>query len=210
MNKKARFITLEGGEGVGKTTNMNFVAGLLAEKGINVVKTREPGGTRLAEKIRQLLLDKQDEAVEPNAELLLMFAARAQHLEQVIKPALERGDWVLCDRFTDATYAYQGGGRGMPMATIAWLEQLVQGDLRPDLTLLLDAPVETGMMRAGKRSAPDRFEQEKHAFFEKVRQSYLMLAEQHQQRFAVIDASQPLEEVQQAIKKRIDALTNND
>ncbi len=210
MMKKARFITLEGGEGVGKTTNMDFIAGLLAEKGIAVVKTREPGGTRLAEKIRQLLLDNQDEAVEPNAELLLMFAARAQHLEHVIKPALARGDWVLCDRFTDATYAYQGGGRGMSMATIAWLEQLVQGDLRPDLTLLLDAPVQTGMMRARQRSAPDRFEQEKQVFFEKVRQSYLMLAERHRQRFVVIDASQPLVEVQQAIKRRIDALTDND
>ncbi len=209
MMNKARFITLEGGEGVGKTTNMNFIAGLLAEKGINVVKTREPGGTRLAEKIRQLLLDNQDEAVEPNAELLLMFAARAQHIRHVIKPALARGDWVLCDRFTDATYAYQGGGRGMSMATIAWLEQLVQGDLRPDLTLLLDAPVQTGMMRARQRSAPDRFEQEKQSFFEKVRQSYLMLAEQHRQRFVVIDASQPLAEVQQAIKKRIDALTDH-
>ena len=207
--KKGRFITLEGGEGVGKTTNMNFIAERLQEKGIAVVKTREPGGTPLAEKIRNVLLDHQDEAVDPNAELLLMFAARAQHIRHVIKPALDRGDWVLCDRFTDATYAYQGGGRGMPMATIAWLEQLVQGDLRPDLTLLLDAPVQTGMSRARQRSAPDRFEQEKQAFFEKVRQSYLNLAKLHPERFAVIDASQPLAAVQQAIKVRIDALLDH-
>lgn len=207
--KKGRFITLEGGEGVGKTTNMNFIAERLQEKGIAVVKTREPGGTPLAEKIRNVLLEHQDEAVDPNAELLLMFAARAQHIRHVIKPALDRGDWVLCDRFTDATYAYQGGGRGMPMATIAWLEQLVQGDLRPDLTLLLDAPVQTGMSRARQRSAPDRFEQEKQAFFEKVRQSYLNLAKLHPERFAVIDASQPLAAVQQAIKVRIDALLDH-
>ncbi len=209
MMKKGRFITLEGGEGVGKTTNMNFIAERLQEKGIAVVKTREPGGTPLAEKIRNVLLEHQDEAVDPNAELLLMFAARAQHIRHVIKPALDRGDWVLCDRFTDATYAYQGGGRGMPMATIAWLEQLVQGDLRPDLTLLLDAPVQTGMSRARQRSAPDRFEQEKQAFFEKVRQSYLNLAKLHPERFAVIDASQPLAAVQQAIKVRIDALLDH-
>ncbi len=208
-NRQARFITLEGGEGVGKTTNMDFIARLLMANGITVVKTREPGGTELAEKIRQLLLDNQDEAIEPNAELLMMFAARAQHIRHVIKPALERGDWVLCDRFTDATYAYQGGGRGMSMEKIAWLERMVQGDLRPDLTLLLDAPVKIGMQRARNRSIPDRFEQEKQQFFEKVRQTYLDLAEQQQQRFAVIDASQSLEIVQQTIKMRIEQLIDN-
>jgi len=208
-NRQARFITLEGGEGVGKTTNMDFIARLLMAKGITVVKTREPGGTELAEKIRQLLLDNQDEAIEPNAELLMMFAARAQHIRHVIKPALERGDWVLCDRFTDATYAYQGGGRGMSMEKIAWLERMVQGDLRPDLTLVLDASVKIGMQRARNRSIPDRFEQEKQQFFEKVRQTYLDLAEQQQQRFAVIDASQSLEIVQQTIKMRIEQLIDN-
>jgi dTMP kinase len=210
MKKKARFITLEGGEGVGKTTNMNFIAGLLENQSITVVKTREPGGTPLAEKIRQLLLENQDETVDANTELLLMFAARAQHLCHIIKPALARGDWVLCDRFTDATYAYQGGGRGMSINTIAWLEHLVHGELRPDLTLLLDAPVQTGLRRARQRGKPDRFEQEKQAFFEKVRQSYLKLAKQHPERFVVIDASQPLDQVQQVISRKIKLLMAND
>jgi len=206
---KGRFITLEGGEGVGKTTNLIFLEQLLTAQGIGVVKTREPGGTLLAEKIRQLLLETHDEAVDPMAELLMMFAARAQHIRHVIKPALARGDWVLCDRFTDATYAYQGGGRGMAMDKIAWLEGAVQGDLKPDLTLLLDAPVQIGMVRAKGRGELDRFEQERCDFFEKVRQTYLNLAQQQPERFAVIDASQPLDEVQRAIKSRIDALMAN-
>ncbi len=203
---KGRFITLEGGEGVGKTTNLIFLEQMLTTQGIHVVKTREPGGTPLAEKIRQLLLETHDEAVDPMAELLMMFAARAQHVRHVIKPALARGDWVLCDRFTDATYAYQGGGRGMTMDKIAWLEHTVQGDLRPDLTLLLDAPVQIGMVRAKGRGELDRFEQERYDFFEKVRQAYLSLAQQQPERFVVIDASQPLDKVQRAIKSRIDSL----
>ncbi len=206
---KGRFITLEGGEGVGKTTNLVFLEQLLIAQGIGVVKTREPGGTLLAEKIRQLLLETHDEAVDPMAELLMMFAARAQHIRHVIKPALARGDWVLCDRFTDATYAYQGGGRGMAMDKIAWLERAVQGDLKPDLTLLLDAPVQIGMVRAKGRGELDRFEQERCDFFEKVRQTYLNLAQQQPERFAVIDASQPLDDVQRAIKSRIDNLMAN-
>ncbi len=206
---KGRFITLEGGEGVGKTTNLLFLDQLLTAQGISVVKTREPGGTVLAEKIRQLLLETHDEAVDSMTELLMMFAARAQHIRHVIKPALVRGDWVLCDRFTDATYAYQGGGRGMAMDKIAWLERAVQGDLRPDLTLLLDAPVKIGMVRAKGRGELDRFEQERYDFFKKVRQAYLNLAQQQPERFAVIDASQPLDEVQRAIKYRIESLIAN-
>ena len=206
---KGRFITLEGGEGVGKTTNLLFLDQLLTAQGISVVKTREPGGTVLAEKIRQLLLETHDEAVDSMTELLMMFAARAQHIRHVIKPALVQGDWVLCDRFTDATYAYQGGGRGMAMDKIAWLERAVQGDLKPDLTLLLDAPVQIGMVRAKGRGELDRFEQERYDFFEKVRQAYLNLAQQQPERFAVIDASQPLDEVQRAIKYRIESLIAN-
>jgi dTMP kinase len=152
-----KFITVEGVEGVGKSTNIHFIADALKKSGINVVLTREPGGTPLAEDMRQLLLTPREEKVAPQAELLLMFAARAQHINEVIAPALERGDWVLCDRFTEATYAYQGGGREMGFDVIAQLEQLVQGGLRPDCTFLLDAPIEVGMARAKKRGALDRF-----------------------------------------------------
>ena len=161
-----KFITVEGVEGVGKTTNMTFIQSWLKQQGIEHITTREPGGTPLAEDIRELLLSPRDEAVNENTELLLMFAARAQHLAEVILPALERGQWVLCDRFTDATYAYQGGGRGVAMEKISLLEDLVQGQLRPDLTLVLDAPVAQGLERANKRSQPDRFEQEKLDFFD--------------------------------------------
>ena len=174
--KKGLFITLEGGEGVGKTTNSLYIKQLLKNDGKRVITTREPGGTAFAEKIRQLLLEKTEEPVSESTELLLMFAARAQHIEQVIKPALERGEWVLCDRFTDATYAYQSGGRGMDAGMIAWLEQSVQGDLRPDLTLLLDAPINVGMQRAQKRAELDRFESEQHDFFDRVRAVYLQRA----------------------------------
>ena len=163
---RGKFITLEGGEGVGKTTNLTFIRDYLQEHNIHVVVTREPGGTVLAEKIRHLLLDKDSEAISEQAELLLIFAARAQHIKHVIEPALAQGDWVLCDRFTDATYAYQGGGRNMRISTIEWLGNLVQGNLRPDLTVLLDAPVEIGIERARERGAFDRFESEKIGFFE--------------------------------------------
>jgi dTMP kinase len=176
-----------------------FVESYLQSKAIPVVVTREPGGTKLAEKLRALLLDKKSEAITEEAELLLMFAARSQHLKHVIEPALARGDWVICDRFTDATYAYQGGGRNMKISTIEGLENLIQGNLRPDLTLLLDAPVKVGMERAGKRGAFDRFESETLQFFEDVRRAYLLQAELNPKRITLIKASQPLAEVQQAI-----------
>ena len=196
---RGKFITLEGGEGVGKTTNLAFIRDYLQEHNIPVVATREPGGTVLAEKIRHLLLDKDSEIISEQAELLLIFAARAQHIKHVIEPALAQGEWVLCDRFTDATYAYQGGGRNMRMSTIEWLENLVQGNLRPDLTVLLDAPVEIGIERARERGSFDRFELEKISFFEHVRRAYLLQAELHPERIKLIRANQPLVDVQSAL-----------
>lgn len=206
---KGRFITVEGGEGVGKTTNINYIESLIKEKNKTLITTREPGGTALAEAVRGLLLDPAHRGMHPDCELLLMFAARAEHLDKVIRPALERGDWVLCDRFTDATYAYQGYGRGLPLQRIAELEQLVQGELRPDLTLLLDVPVEIGMERAGNRSDPDRFEQENLAFFERIRQGYLSRARAEPERFAVIDAGQVLETVQSRIRQALERLLDD-
>lgn len=167
MNKsetKGRFITVEGTEGVGKSTNMAFIEDWLIKAGKELVITREPGGTELGEVLRQILLDAKEKTMSDDTELLLMFASRAQHLQEVIKPALYAGKWVLCDRFTDSTYAYQGGGRGIDMSRIAQLEQWVQADLRPDMTFILDLPVAIGLKRAGKRSEPDRFELEKHDF----------------------------------------------
>ena len=204
--KRGRFITLEGGEGVGKSTNLQYIQQLLLEQQLDVVVTREPGGTELAEKIRQLLLETHAETITEKAELLLVFAARAQHIQHVILPALQQGRWVLSDRFTDATYAYQGGGRGMDMQTIAWLESSVQGDLRPDLTLLLDAPLDIGMSRAQKRGKLDRFESEQRDFFERVRQAYLKRAGQDQERYKIIDAGLRLNEVQLQIKQALDGL----
>lgn len=192
------FITIEGGEGVGKSTVINDVGDALQQAGKTVCLTREPGGTPLAERIRDVLLTPQDEALPDNAELLLMFAARAVHLENRIKPALARGEWVVCDRFTDASYAYQGAGRGLPLAFIADLERHVQDELRPDVTLLLDAPVAVGLARARERSngeTPDRFEREKQAFFTRVRNAYLARAAAEPARFAVLDAARPLAEV---------------
>jgi dTMP kinase len=193
------FITVEGIEGVGKTTNMEYLQQTITAAGRELVVTREPGGTPLGEAIRGLLLDPQYKGMDPDCELQLMFAARAEHLDKVIRPAIEAGRWVLCDRFTDATYAYQGGGRGLDTGKIAALEQLVQGDFRPDLTLLLDVPVEVGLARAGNRSAPDRFEQEKVDFFERVRQAYLDMAASHDGRYRVIDASRSLDRVQEQL-----------
>ncbi len=195
-----KFITVEGIEGVGKSTNMEFIHRQLQTAGKDVLVTREPGGTPLAEAIRELLLDPAFTGMDALCELQLMFAARAEHLAKVIRPALAAGRWVLCDRFTDATYAYQGGGRGLETAVIARLEDLVQGDFRPDLTLLLDVPVETGLARASLRGTLDRFEQEKIEFFERVRQSYLGMARKHPGRYRIIDASQSLEAVQQLIR----------
>lgn len=200
------FITLEGGEGVGKSTQLTVVREHLMQSGRDVLVTREPGGTPFAEAIRELLLAPREEAVSGQAELLLMFAARAAHLEQRIRPALARGQWVVCDRFTDATYAYQGGGRGLPQEEIAVLERLVQGDFRPHATILLDAPVEIGLARMQERGAPDRFEREQAAFFERVRGVYLARAAAEPERFIVIDASRPVEEVSAAVRGALDAL----
>ncbi len=203
---RGKFITLEGGEGVGKTTNLHFINSYLLEHDISVIVTREPGGTPLAEKIRQLLLDNDSEAVSETAELLLIFAARAQHIKHVIEPALAQGTWVICDRFTDATYAYQGGGRNMRISTIESLENWVQGTLRPDLTILLDAPVEIGLERARLRSAFDRFESEKTNFFEQVRRAYLLQLELNPQRIKLIKANQPLIDVQKSLIDMIQPL----
>ena len=199
MNTKTTggfFITIEGIEGVGKTTNIQFIKACLEERSLELLITREPGGTVIAEQIRGLLLANQEEPLQDDAELLLVFAARAQHLNQLIKPALLEGKTVLCDRFTDATYAYQGGGRNIPHAKIAHLEQWVQGDLRPDLTIVLDVPVQVGMARVSQRGALDRFEKERHEFFERVRQVYLQRAAADPGRYSVINADQPLDKVQ--------------
>lgn len=201
MESRGLFITVEGGEGVGKSTNMTYLQEQLTGLGIDLVVTREPGGTALGEDIRELLLRPRQEDVASAAELLLIFAARAQHLEQVVEPALAAGRWVLCDRFTDATYAYQGGGRGLPKTMIRALEQLVQGELRPDYTLLLDAPVEVGMSRARGRGELDRFELEQTAFFERVRKSYLQLASESSGRYRVVDASKELLDVEQQLQE---------
>ncbi|MFA7094922.1 MAG: dTMP kinase [Gammaproteobacteria bacterium] len=194
-----KFITIEGMEGGGKSTNLEFVRRFLEQKGKEVVVTREPGGTALGEEIRALLLGHRHDGMAEDTELLLMFAARAEHIVKVIRPALDSGKWVLCDRFTDATYAYQGGGRGVAVERIAQLENWVQGELQPDLTLLLDLPVELGLSRAGRRSEPDRFEREKTEFFERVRQNYLERAMLCADRFRVIDASKSISEVQDRI-----------
>lgn len=202
--KRGKFITLEGGEGVGKSTNLTFLQDYLQQMNIPLVVTREPGGTPLAEKIRQLLLDRHGESMPATTELLLMFAARAQHILHVIEPALAEGRWVLCDRFTDATYAYQGGARHIDVTVIAWLENLVQGALRPDLTLLLDAPVEIGFSRARQRGCePDRFEAEKKQFFENVRQAYLKQAELHPERIRIIAADRTLADVLAALRETL-------
>ena len=207
---RGRFITLEGGEGVGKSTNLALVVDHLRSLGHEVVATREPGGTPRAEAIRRLLLDPDgEEGLVPDAELLLVFAARAQHLAGVIRPALERGAWVVCDRFTDATYAYQGGGRGIDPARIARLEALVQQGLEPDLTLLLDMPMADAQQRLdarlqGQGEARDRFERERDTFFESVRQAYLARAEANPGRIVVIPAGDGLATVQADLLARLD------
>lgn len=198
-----RFITLEGGEGAGKSTCLAFIRDYFAEKKLPLLVTREPGGTPLAEEIRELLLQRREERIVPDAELLLVFAARAQHLAQVIAPALQRGDWVLCDRFTDATYAYQGGGRGLSTQRIAELEKMVQQNLRPGLTLLLDLPVEQGLARADARAERDRFESEQQEFFERVRAVYRERAAAEPDRFRVVDASRPLADVKEAVRQAL-------
>lgn len=201
----ACFITVEGIEGAGKSTCMTLVEHCIRAHGHDVLGTREPGGTPLGEALRELLLGHRHDGMSDDAELLMMFAARAEHLRTVIEPALQSGRWVLCDRFTDATYAYQGYGRGIDLTRIAALEDWVQGERRPDLTLLLDLPVELGLQRAGKRSAPDRFESQAGAFFENVRQGYLQRAAASPDRFRVIDASRPLVAVEEQIRDTIEA-----
>jgi dTMP kinase len=205
MQKRGLFITLEGGEGAGKSTNMAFIQRYFNDHNLPYVNTREPGGTPLAEDLRSLLLAPRDESVDSDAELLMMFAARAQHLKQKILPTLDKGISILCDRFTDATFAYQGGGRGIPMQRIALLEQFVQGDIRPDLTVYLDVPVDVGMARAAERGQLDRFEQEKHEFFERVRSVYLQRAQDNPARYRIINAAQSLDEVQADLKTVLDS-----
>jgi dTMP kinase len=203
-----RFITVEGIEGVGKSTQIVCISQALSERGIDHVVTREPGGTPLAERIRDLLLDAGEEAPPPAAELLLMFAARSVHLNHLIEPHLRDGRWVLCDRFTDATYAYQGAGRGLAAQDIRMLENLVQGARRPDLTILLDAPVGLALARARKRGASratDRFEREREEFFERVRGAYLARAVAEPQRIRVIDAGRPVEQVSGAILELLES-----
>lgn len=206
---RALFITLEGGEGAGKSTSLAVARAELEAAGRDVVVTREPGGTALGEQLRDLMLHGREDGLCTDTELLLMFAARAEHLVQIIRPALERDACVLCDRFTDATYAYQGGGRGVPPSRIRILEDWVQHGLRPDLTLLLDVPVDQGLKRAGQRSKPDRFEREQLDFFERVRASYLATAEREPGRVRVIDAAQPVAAVQAQIRAALQPLLRN-
>lgn len=199
--KQGLFITLEGIEGAGKSTATEFLANYLRKANIDFILTREPGGTEIAEKIRQVILEHHQEAMHPDAELLLLFASRAQHLNQLIIPALQRGQWVVCDRFTDATYAYQGGGRGLSQEKISILEQWVQGDLHPDYTLLFDVPVSTGLSRIKKNRYLDRIEKEEEQFFEKVRNCYLERARQEPHRFYTINADKTFPEVAEQLEQ---------
>jgi len=205
---RGKFITVEGIEGVGKSTNIAFLAGLIERRGYGVVTTREPGGTPAAERIRALLLEHGSEPVPDIAEMLLFFAARSLHLSNRIRPALDRGDWVVCDRFTDASRAYQGFGRQLGLERINTLAGWVQEGLEPDLTILLDAPASVGMGRAERRGATDRLESEQTSFYERVREGYLSLAKAEPRRFAVIDASRTLPEVQAGIEAALARLTN--
>lgn len=208
MNRidNAKFITIEGVEGVGKSTNIEFMASFLRARGVSVCVTREPGGTPLAEEIRELLLSDRAEQVNPVTELLLMFASRSQHLSEKIEKQLQQGVWVLCDRFTDATFAYQGFGRGLPVELIAELETMVQKDRQPDKTIYLDLPVASGLKRARQRGEMDRFERESVEFFERVRQGYLQRIADNPERYTVIDASPMLAQVQAEIARALEQL----
>jgi dTMP kinase len=202
-----KFIVLEGIEGVGKSTNLEFICRYLMAKHQTIVRTREPGGTQLSEKMRDIVLHTQmDEPLDSDAELLLMFAARAQHLAQVIKPALLADQWVVCDRFTDSSYAYQGGGRMIDSNRIAVLEQWVQGDLRPDVVIILDAPVKVAFSRTEKRKIQDRIEQETAEFFTRVRDMYLQRAAADPSRYFVVDATKSLIDVQNDLQNILDEL----
>ncbi len=204
------FITLEGIEGVGKTTNIQYISEWLTARDIKHVITREPGGTPLAEDIRSLLLGSQTEEIMPMTELFLVFASRTQHLEQLIKPSLANATWVLCDRFTDASYAYQGAGRGISNTTIKCLESLTQQKMQPDLTIIFDLPVVDGLRRARGRSAPDRFEREDVGFFDRVRENYLLRAKCFSKRCKIIDASKPLKDVQAQLNKILIEFTDQE
>ncbi len=200
---KAKFITFEGVDGAGKSTHIAWFAETLRRRGIEVLVTREPGGTHLGERLREILLN---EPMHAETEALLMFAARLEHIEQVIKPALQRGTWVVSDRFSDASFAYQGGGRGLPLAKLEQLERWVHEGFQPDLTLLFDIPVEVARQRLANNMTLDRFEQEQGAFFEKVRQAYLDRCKKNPQRFALIDASQTPEQVKGQLEKWVSTL----
>jgi dTMP kinase len=204
--RRGQFITVEGIEGVGKSSNVGYLQAAIEKRGLKVLTSREPGGTPMAEKIRGLLLDDNGEPVPDIAELLLMFASRALHVQNVIQPALAAGTWVICDRFSDTSRAYQGAGRGFPQENINQLVEWVHGDLQPDLTILLDAPAETGMSRAEKRSEPDRIETERSDFFARARECFLALAAAEPQRFAVIDASKDKHTVRIAVETEINRL----
>lgn len=206
-NAQGRLITVEGQDGAGKTTSIRFIEHLISDHGIGLVVTREPGGTRLGEELRRIILDGHEFHIDALAELLMIFAARAQHLAETIRPALDEGVWVLCDRFTDATFAYQSGGRGLPRDDVGTLETLVQGNLRPDLTVLLDVDTETGRVRASRRSctAADRFEKEEREFKTRVRDVYLELASRHPERIKLVDGTLPLAAVEEKIREILEA-----
>lgn len=204
--KRGRFITVEGVEGAGKSTHIDAMRAHLESRGVTVRVTREPGGAPFSESLRELLLDPANLGMDADTELLLVFAARAEHLAKVIRPALTAGDWVLCDRFTDATYAYQGGGRGIDPARIAVLENWVQGDLRPDLVIVLDIDPEAGLARAASRGDKDRFEREEAAFFSRVRENYLERAKAAPDRYRIIDAGAAQESVRERILKALETL----
>jgi len=205
VRDRGRFITVEGSEGAGKSTHVATLVAHLEARGLDVLSTREPGGTPLAEDIRALLLARREEPLDGLAELLLMFAGRAQHLARVISPALAAGRWVVCDRFTDASFAYQGAGRDMGMEKVATLARLVHGDLAPDLTLYLDLPREVGLARARGRGELDRFEVESDPFFDRVRQAYLDLAAAEPERIHTVDAAGSLQEVRDGVLAAVDA-----
>ena len=200
---QSKFITFEGAEGVGKSTQIKKLEEYLHSKNISVLVTREPGGTKLGESVRDLLLNQKSTRIDNTAELLLMFAARAQHLEEVIYPALQNNTWVLCDRFTDAIYAYQGGGRGLPLSQIHAVESVVQGHFKPDLTILLTCDIEKAMKRVTKRGSKDRFEKEKPEFFKRVQETYTLLANSNPDRIVVIDADKTVRQISTQIKKAL-------
>ena len=209
LEPAARFISIEGGEGAGKSSCIEYIKQRLAAAGIDCIVTREPGGTPMAEDIRQLLLAHRDEIVDPYTELLLVFAARRQHVQNVIRPALKAGQWVICDRFTDASFAYQGAGRGLDTEFISQLKHAVHGDLNPHMTLLFDLDIAIGMARAGKRADFDRIETEAMSFFERVRQGYLAQAQAEPQRYRVVDAAQSITQVEQQVSGFLTPLINN-